>query len=275
MKHKEEGKGKTKEKGGSDMKRRRKNHRKERMIMLSSSVLVLTALTVTGLYVKEKKEVPEEGYVVDLSELEETKEYAYEESGKEESKEVASSDIEEKEDKWTYAKEAWEIEDVEEEETEEEETEEVFFGMFATKEEELSFSEEEQLLWPVVGNVLINYDMENPVYFSTLDQYKLSPAIVIQAKQGQNIYSAARGKVTKIEKTQELGNVITMDLGSGYEIEYGQLTNMQVKEGDVVEKETYIADVAAPTKYYSVEGDNVYFALKKDGKPINPMTKLQ
>ena len=69
--------------------------------------------------------------------------------------------------------------------------------------------------------------------------------------------------------------MITMELGNGYEIVYGQLTNIQIKEGDVVEKETYIADVAAPTKYYSVEGENIYFALRKDGKPINPMTKLQ
>ena len=253
------------------MKRRRKNKRKERMIMLGSSVMVLSALTVTGLYVKEKKEVPKEEYVVDLSELEveETKEYAYEDSSDEESKEVTSQDIREQEDKWTVT--AWELEDVEEEE----ETEEVFFDMFTVKEEALSFSEEDHLLWPVVGNVLINYDMENPVYFSTLEQYKLSPAIVIQAKQGQNIHSSARGKITKIEKTQELGNVITMDIGSGYEVVYGQLTNIEVKEGDVVEKESYLGDVAAPTKYYSVEGDNIYFALRKDGQPLNPMTKLQ
>ena len=253
------------------MKRRRKNKRKERMIMLGSSVMVLSALTVTGLYVKEKKEVPKEEYVVDLSELEEekTNEYAYENSNKEESQEVTSQDIRKQEDKWTVT--AWELEDVEEEE----ETEEVFFDMFTAKEEELSFSEEDRLLWPVVGNVLINYDMENPVYFSTLEQYKLSPAIVIQAKQGQNIHSSARGKITKIEKTKELGNVITMDIGSGYEIIYGQLTNLQVKEGDMVEKEAYLGDVAAPTKYYSVEGDNIYFALRKDGQPLNPMTKLQ
>lgn len=255
------------------MKRRRKNQRKERMIMLGSSVMVLSALTVTGLYVKEKKEVPKEEYVVDLSELEqnEIEEYVYENpTTEEDSREVASSDVWDKEDKWTAKVNTEELED-----GEEEETEEVFFELFSAKEEELSFGEEDQLLWPVVGNVLINYDMEKPVYFSTLEQYKLSPAIVIGAKQGQNIYSAARGKVTKIEKTPELGNVITMDIGSGYEIVYGQLTNMQVKEGDIVEKEAYLADVAAPTKYYALEGDNVYFALRKDGQPMNPMTKLQ
>ena len=254
------------------MKRRRKNKRKERMIMLGSSVMVLSALTVTGLYVKEKKEVPKEEYVVDLSELEEveTEEYAYEDSEKEEdSREVTSLDVWEKEDMWTATDKTWMDEE------EEVETEEVFLDIFTAKEEELSFSEEDRLLWPVVGNVLINYDMEKPVYFSTLDQFKLSPAIVIQAKQGQNIYSAARGKVTKIEKTQELGNTITVDIGSGYETVYGQLTNIQVKEGDMVEKEAYLADVAAPTKYYSVEGDNIYFALRKDGQPLNPMTKLQ
>ena len=36
------------------MRRRRKNQKREKMIMLCSSVFVLTALTMTGLYVKDK-----------------------------------------------------------------------------------------------------------------------------------------------------------------------------------------------------------------------------
>ncbi len=35
-----------------------------------------------------------------------------------------------------------------------------------------------------------------------------------------------------------------------------------------------IAEVASPTKYFSVEGTNVYFKLTKDGTPVNPMAKL-
>lgn len=38
--------------------------------------------------------------------------------------------------------------------------------------------------------------------------------------------------------------------------------------------EDMIASVAAPTKYYSIEGTNVYFKLTKDGNPVNPMTRL-
>lgn len=264
------------------MKRRRRNQKRERMIMIGSSLFVLTALTMTGIYVKEKNQVQDDGYVVDLSQLEmdDTENQISERREKmlpEDSETASSSNVENSDKLWEKEESfLWEEEDYDLGEgldfvmSQEDETKDL-----AKQEEQLSFSEEEQLLWPIVGNVLINYSMESPVYFATLDQYKYHPAIVIQAKEGQNIMSAAKGKVTKIEKTEELGNVITMDIGSGYEISYGQLTNIQVKEGDVVEKGIYIADVAAPTKYYSVEGDNVYFALKKDGKSVNPMTKMQ
>ena len=233
--------------------------------------MVLTMLTVTGLYVNEKNKLQEEGYALELSELDNDQgnTIAYEEQN-EESVETSLAEMKNEKD-WEPSVDDWK----QKEETTAEETEEVFFDLIAPKEEELSFSEEDTLLWPVVGNVLIPYDMEKPVYFATLDQYKLNPAIMIQATEGENIRSAARGKVIKIEKSPELGNVITMDLGNGYEISYGQLTNLQVKEGDMVEKDVYIGDVASPTKYFIKEGDHVYFALKKDGSPINPMTKLQ
>ena len=261
------------------MKRRRKNQRRERWIMIGSSLFVLTALTMTGIYVKEKNQIQDDGYVVDLSQLEiddteiETSERK-EKMLPEDSETASSTKVENRESlRDNVLDSLWEEDDWEQElgfAITGEETEDI-----AKNQEKLTFSDEEQLLWPIVGNILINYSMDSPVYFPTLDQYKYHPAIVIQAKEGQNVMAAAKGKVSKIEKTEELGNVITMDIGSGYEVSYGQISNIQVKEGDIVEKGTYLADVAAPTKYYSVEGDNVYFALKKDGKPINPMTKLQ
>ena len=264
------------------MKRRRKNQRREKLIMLGSSLFVLTALTMTGIYMKEKTNEQDDGYVVDLSQLEinDTKDMASETDPvgiAEDSETVSSSRVENRESLWEKDYSAWMERDYDFREEAEEDVliEEEIMDFFVEKEEELNFSEEEQLLWPVVGNILINYSMDKPVYFSTLEQYKYHPAIVIRAKEGQNIMAAATGRVTRIEKTEELGNVITMEIGNGYEISYGQLDNLQVKEGDVVEKGKYIADVAKPTKYYSVEGDNIYFALKKDGKPVNPMTKLQ
>ena len=42
-----------------------------------------------------------------------------------------------------------------------------------------------------------------------------------------------------------------------------------VKEGEV------IGNISAPTKYYSVEGPNLYFAMKKDGVPVDPFEYLE
>ena len=54
------------------MKRKRRNRRREKMIMLCSSALVLTVLTLTGVYVKESNK-KQEDHVIDLSLLEEKK----------------------------------------------------------------------------------------------------------------------------------------------------------------------------------------------------------
>ena len=92
--------------------------------------------------------------------------------------------------------------------------------------------------------------------------------------EGETITAAANGKVSRVYDDRELGTVVVMELGNGYEITYGQLKDITVSEGGFVNKGDIIGSVAAPTKYYSVEGCNVYFKLTKDGEPINPMTKL-
>jgi len=68
---------------------------------------------------------------------------------------------------------------------------------------------------------------------------------------------------------------ITMELGNGYEVVYGQLKDVQLKEGDKISKGDKIGVLSEPTKYYSVEGSNLYFQVLKDGKPVNPMEYLE
>ena len=138
----------------------------------------------------------------------------------------------------------------------------------------LDFTESEALVWPIAGNVLVNYSMDKTVYYATLQQYKYSPAIVISASVGEGIAAAADGKVTRIYTDREIGTAVVMDLGGGYELTYGQLTDLTVSEGNYVTCGEIIGKVAEPTKYYSVEGSNIYFKLTRDGQPVNPMSKL-
>lgn len=144
----------------------------------------------------------------------------------------------------------------------------------ATVKTVLDFSEDTLTEWPVNGNILLDYSMDQTTYFPTLDQYKLSPAIAVQAVEGAPVTAACAGKVFAIEETAQTGTTVTMELGNGYQAIYGQLTNLTVSEGDMVEKGTTIGYINAPTKYYSTEGSNLYFAMKQNGEPIDPILYL-
>lgn len=137
------------------------------------------------------------------------------------------------------------------------------------------FDIEKGLLWPVTGDIILKYSMSNTVYFKTLAQYKCNPAIIISSEEGTNVKAAADGIVTKVTKSDEVGNVVTVDIGSGYLVTYGQLDNISVKEGQPVKEGSSIGKIAKPTKYYSEEGSNLYLQVTEDDKPVDPMLLLR
>lgn len=139
-------------------------------------------------------------------------------------------------------------------------------------EEDLHFNGE--LSWPVDGDVLISYSMDKTVYFPTLQQYKYNPALIISGKVNDKVMAAARGKVTSIETSAQTGITVTMDLGDGYQAVYGQLKEVPLATGDVVEAGETIGYISEPTKYYSVEGSNLYFQIRQDGESRNPLDFL-
>lgn len=135
----------------------------------------------------------------------------------------------------------------------------------------LHFAPEDGILWPMEGNVIINYSMDSTVYFATLDQYKYNPAIIIAGDVNSKVYSVAKGKVSGIENNEVTGTTMTVDLGDGYEAIYGQLKELNFDVGDYVEAGHVLGYIGEPTKYYAVEGSNLYFELKKDGAPVDPI----
>lgn len=139
----------------------------------------------------------------------------------------------------------------------------------------LHFNPESDLQWPLEGNVILNYSMDQTVYFATLDQYKYNPALVIAGEVNAPVYAAANGRITEITMNEETGTTLTMDLGDGYSAVYGQLKEVLYNEGAYVESGEAIGYVAEPTKYYSVEGSNLYFQLLKDGQPVDPMKYME
>lgn len=134
----------------------------------------------------------------------------------------------------------------------------------------LHFSETDGLIKPVNGNTVIPYSMDGSTYFATLDQYKYNPALMIGAEEGAVVSACAEGRVVNIFENEEIGHAVTMDLGDGYMITYGQLSGINVALNSYVDPGEAIASVAAPTKYYTREGSNLYLLLTKDGVPVDP-----
>lgn len=284
--------------------RRRNAKRGEVIAMVLTSVVVLGALTVTGLYIKNRNEAREQdGYYIDFDALE--AEINSKIGEPEADNDLDYTGTQEEFDYSNQNAEAVQSGSVEKEGQSETAdngkitdnqvvqtppAEEVVVqtqpttpvtstdaasGNIVTSVPTLTFSEEESLVWPIVGSIIINYSMDKSVYFPTLDQFKYSPAVVVSATEGEQITAATDAVITRVYQDNELGNVVEMDLGDGYCLTYGQLHDIVVSTGQYVTTGQLIAQAGAPTKYYSVEGCNVYFKLTKDGEPVNPMTFLE
>ncbi|MBR1854056.1 MAG: M23 family metallopeptidase [Lachnospiraceae bacterium] len=297
------------------MKRnRRDNMRRERIIMVTSSAFVLTALTMTGLFMKgqEMKQL-DDGYTLDFSALQNNTDNRLNAIGSEQAKTQAGNSTTNIEDDLDYLP------------MEDDETTQVGSGLVeipgltdktsnaptvrddeegtragdkaAQKNEqpegqgdegivikpeeqtgaqaaektvlELHYSEEQGLTKPVNGDVLMPYKMDGSVYFATLDQYKYNPATLFSAEVGSEVYACAEGKIIEVFETAELGKGITMELGDGYTVTYGQLDDIEVVEGEFVQAGEKIGTVASPSRYYVQEGTNLYFCMEKDNKPMN------
>ena len=137
------------------------------------------------------------------------------------------------------------------------------------------FSEDSVLTWPASGAVIMGYSMDQTVFFQTLEQYKYNPAMIIGGEVGETITASAAGIVTNIEETAQTGTTVTLDMGNGYTAVYGQLTDVRLSTGDYVNAGEMIGNLSEPTKYYSVEGPNLYFEILKDGEPVDPMNFME
>ena len=139
----------------------------------------------------------------------------------------------------------------------------------------LNFTENDKLAWPVSGNVILDYSMDQTIYFPTLEQFKCNPGVVIQSDVSEPVAAPANARVTAIGMDEEIGNYVSLDLGNGYSAICGQLKEITAVEGEYLSAGQVLGYVSEPTKYYSVEGVNVFFELMHDGESIDPLDYMR
>ncbi len=269
----------------------------KKQYLIAAAVCIVSGAALTGIYSYEWERSHSEGYIVDLTDIEDSeKEIAEIDKKAVESQNAkaenfsnedifgwdnvmdATDEVNPASDTVAEEEEAQNTADrivVEDQTGQTEDEQELEVAEAITQPVSLSFAEGDKLSWPLAGNVIMNYSMDKSIYFATLNQYKYNPAIIIQAAESTPVTAVRRGQVVNIEEKADIGTTMVMDLGNDYKVTYGQLKDLAVSAGQVVEAGDVIGYVNTPTKYYSVEGSNLYLKLQHGDAAVNPMVYLQ
>ncbi len=118
--------------------------------------------------------------------------------------------------------------------------------------------------WPLAGTIVSR--------FGALGGGRVNDGINIGAPLGTPVTSAGDGVVVYSgNEIRVFGGLVMVDHGSGWITAYGHLGGLNVKRGDRVKRGQVLGSVG-DTGY--VNTPQLHFEIRKDRKPLDPMTKL-
>ena len=129
--------------------------------------------------------------------------------------------------------------------------------------------------WPVFGEVEVGYFADELVYSKTMLDWRTHSAIDIAADLGAKVMACAKGTVSEIYEDALMGTVVVIDHGDGLESVYANLAaTPAVNVGDEVEMSTVIGAVGDTAIGETGQPYHLHFAMKKDGKTVDPTNYL-
>jgi septal ring factor EnvC (AmiA/AmiB activator) len=123
--------------------------------------------------------------------------------------------------------------------------------------------------WPVSGRIISYFGKTKDTRFHlTMD----NSGIQIQAPDGTPIHAVASGVVKFADWFKGYGKLVILDHGRGYYSLYAQAANLNVSEGQSVAKGQVLGSVGDTD---SLVGSSLYFEIRKNGVPQNPLHWLE
>jgi len=92
--------------------------------------------------------------------------------------------------------------------------------------------------------------------------------LFIKAKEGNEVYAVASGKVVFSDWIKGFGNIIIIDHGKGYMSLYGNNSSLLKESSDIVKGGSVIAMVGNSGGNLT---NGLYYELRKNSKPFNPL----
>lgn len=135
-------------------------------------------------------------------------------------------------------------------------------------EPEISIIETNEVIIKTEKN--ISYPVKNIVISQGYHLFHLG--LDLDGVTGDAIYPILPGKVIKTQYSRfSYGNAVVIDHTNGYTSLYAHLSNIDVNEGDIVDKNTVIGEIGATGRAY---GDHLHLEIYKDSAPLNPLSIL-
>ncbi|MGN1133488.1 MAG: peptidoglycan DD-metalloendopeptidase family protein [Oscillospiraceae bacterium] len=128
---------------------------------------------------------------------------------------------------------------------------------------------------PVNGEIIKPFSNGELVKSETLGVWKTHDGVDIKAAAGTQVKSMNHGTVTKVWEDPLWGNCVIIDHGNGVEGYYYNLSKgITVIEGDTVDSGDVIGAVGDTATIEAAEPSHLHFALKRNGKWIDPISYI-
>lgn len=130
-------------------------------------------------------------------------------------------------------------------------------------------------IFPVEGEIIMEYSMDMPIYWKTLDQYMVHSGVDIASETGTAVQACADGTVTKIEEDDKMGVTVEINHGDGLISVYSNLASDGLIElGEVITQGTVIGKVGQSAMFEFDSADHLHFEMHKGDEVVNPMDYL-
>ncbi len=146
-------------------------------------------------------------------------------------------------------------------------------GSQNSSQEQSSSQGSQQMLFllPVNGEVVNKFSGDKPVKSKTMGDWRLHTGIDYAVEKGTSVKASGEGTVSKIYNDDMWGTTVEIEHLGGVTTIYSSLSDkVPVQKGQKVESGQAIGTVGNTAKIELSEVSHLHFAVKKDGKYIDP-----
>ncbi len=146
----------------------------------------------------------------------------------------------------------------------------------APEENTFSFFKKNEFALPLSGKISGSHSGGELVKYEALDEWRTHDGIDIAAETGAEIKAAANGKISAVTNDPLWGTVVEISHeGNIVTVYSGLAPELLVKPGDEVKLGDVIGTLGETNLAEIDKDSHLHFAMKENGKFIDPLTKIK